>query len=443
MKAVSIVLLLAIVGSSLQQALPAPVQPTADANACSTTLSTNPNIYALKWLESKKVKLNTTPTTYTNTAICGGEWNTYKTCCDADSVREFIKVQNDEIVGRWKNYLAKIGRVRAKLLAGIKGLVSKITVEDTSSRWKMIEKFSLLASRLASVRMMLPTTQSQINLLKEWADKFEDNLKLFREQGKTCFETMKTTRASMLCAICSGRASTFSEAQSANNANFRMTLKGCKDVVNACYPIWKFNFGLTSIVQYVNTVKNAKKASDSNTIKFRNDAVVTEADTTNLKDTFASCNWASQNMTCNSTTVTVDEHAIRLCKIGLVINKENSITEGDENTVDDLGDGDAEEANQEVARPVNPVIIPIPIPNPTPINPKVIVQTARILQASDPQVGVAVSDANAYPGATSDSGLTPATTVESSSVGDAPSHAGILRSMSVLLVLVAVTLFSF
>eukprot|EP01019_Chilodonella_uncinata_P007354 GABU01009366.1.p1 GENE.GABU01009366.1~~GABU01009366.1.p1 ORF type:complete len:199 (-),score=50.58 GABU01009366.1:479-1075(-) len=167
---------------------------------------------------------------------CGGEWNTYKTCCDADSVREFIKVQNDEIVGRWKNYLAKIGRVRAKLLSGIKGLVSKITVEDTSSRWKMIEKYSLLASRLSQVRMMLPTTTPQINLLKEWADKFEDNIKLFREQGKTCFETMKTTRASMLCAVCSGRASTFSEAQSANNANFRMTLKGCKDVVNACYP---------------------------------------------------------------------------------------------------------------------------------------------------------------------------------------------------------------
>lgn len=416
MKISSIVLLLAIIGASLQQTAPAP--------SCSRTDTANNNRFALKWLEDKKVTIHATPQTFTDTTVCGGEWAAQKTCCDLNSVKDFIRNQNENVVNRWKNYIGRLSRVRGKFLAGIKKLVPRMSAADIGNRWKMIEKNSVLASRFQAMRLLLPKTQTDINTLKSWAEQFEENIKIFKDQGKNCFETMKKTRAAMLCAVCSGRATTFSQAQSTDSMTFSMTSKGCKDIVNSCYPIWKFNFGLTSIIQYINTIKNAKKSTNDSQTKFRNDVTLNDEDTSALRETFAACTWASQNMTCsNGTTITIDDHAKRLCRIALVINKENTVTEGDENTIDDLGDSDVDEADQEAAKPVSP-----------PINPPQVMRLMQSAPASDPKVGVAIDDQNGYQGATSESGLTPSTTVESNKAGETQTSFGFVQRISALIV---------
>src|SRR3990167_5107522 len=104
MKISSIVLLLAIIGASLQQTAPAP--------SCSRTDTANNNRFALKWLEDKKVTIHSTPQTFTDTTVCGGNWAHAKTCCDLTSLKEHIRAQNEQVITRWKNYIGKLSRVR-------------------------------------------------------------------------------------------------------------------------------------------------------------------------------------------------------------------------------------------------------------------------------------------------------------------------------------------
>src|SRR3990167_3428901 len=219
MKISSIVLLLAIIGASLQQTAPAP--------SCSRTDTANNNRFALKWLEDKKVTIHSTPQTFTDTTVCGGEWASLKTCCDLQTLKDLIKSQNDHFVSRWKSYIIKLSRVRTKLISGIQKLVPKLTVSDIGKRWLMIEKVGVLASRFSETRHLLPGNDQDLAFLKSWATKFEDNIKMFKEQGKKCFETMKKVRAGIYCAVCSGKSSTYADSQSDSSAVFKIKLSGC------------------------------------------------------------------------------------------------------------------------------------------------------------------------------------------------------------------------
>ena len=105
------------------------------------------------------------------------------------------------------------------------------------------------------------------------------------------------------------------------------------------------------------------------------------------------------------------------------------MTEGDESTVDDLGDSDVDEADQEAARPVSSPVIPA-----IPMDPRMKVATRLLQTTADPKVGVAIDDQNGYQGATSESGLTPSTTVESSKAGETQTSFGFIQRMSALIV---------
>lgn len=425
MKAVSIVLLLAIIGASLQQAAPTP--------SCSSSDTNNANQYALKWLESQKVTLNTTPKTITDTNICGGEWAKSGTCCDVDSLKSFIKGRNDMIAGKWNNFIGKLARVRGKLIGGLKKLTAKLNIKDIKDRAAMITKFPGLLQKFKATQSMLPESQAQIDMLKKWADEFENNIKIFKDQGKSCFDLLKRSRAALLCSVCSGAANTFTAPQNANEINIKINLESCRALTNACFPIWKFNFGLTSILQYINVIKNAKKGDKADT-KFKDELNFSEAQFTELKNTFAACTWdnATKKITCtsetpklmqtsntsngtngsntsnNSTNNTTpynpatDDYLIKLCKIAFVINKDNGIVEGSSDAVDDMNDDDAEEADKDAAKPVG----------------------SRLLQATtaaEPKVGVTVETtpgATTFNSATAESGLTPDSSVSTASAGD-------------------------
>ena len=431
MKAVSIVLLLAIIGASLQQAATTP--------SCSTSDQNNANYYALKWLESQKVTLNTTPKNFTDTNICGGDWAKSGTCCDTDSLKTLIKSRNDAAVTRWTNFIGKLGRVRGKLLGGIKKLVTKLSIKDIKDRFAMISKFSAIAPKFSAVERMLPEVQAHIDMLKKWADDFEANIKNFKDQGKTCFDLAKRSRAALYCSLCSGAANSYTAPQNANEVNIKINLESCRTIVNACFPIWKFNFGLTSVLQYINVIKNAKKSDKADT-KFTDGLGLSAVQVTDLKNSFAACNWDSgaKNVTCtkpvvvqqsntsngtngsnasnnsSNSTVPLDQatsdNLVKLCKLAFTINKDNVFVEGSADAIDDLSDEDADEADKSAATPVS----------------------ARLLQAAtitEPTVGVTVDTNNGttFASVTTDSGLTPEASVTTTSAGDASSSsAGIV-----------------
>src|SRR3990167_2520645 len=156
MKISSIVLLLAIIGASLQQTAPAP--------SCSRTDTANNNRFALKWLEDKKVTIHSTPQTFTDTTVCGGLWAKEKTCCDLASIKDLIRTQNNEYVQRWKSYIRKLARVR-NFFPGISNLISKSTPEAISKRWAMVNKDSLLAAKFKDFKEVIPADNRDFTFL--------------------------------------------------------------------------------------------------------------------------------------------------------------------------------------------------------------------------------------------------------------------------------------
>ena len=425
MKTVSIVLLLAVIGSSLQQAVVTP--------SCSRTNSAN--MYALKWLENNKVTIFDSPKAFNNAAICNGDWNTHGTCCDVDTLKNYIKSQNDVIIGKWGKYISRMARVRGKLISGLKKMVSKLNVKDIKDRADSLNKHGAVYQKFKTSQYMLPENAEQVKYLKDWAETFEENIKTFKAQGATCFDLLKKSRASLLCSVCSGAAGTYTSPQSAAEIAVKITMDSCKAITSACFPIWKFNFGLTSLLQYVNIIKNAKKGDKADT-KFKDELNMSQTQFADLKSTFSACTWNANtktvscegqtnngtngtNATAVTPVITTDEHITKLCKIAFVINKDNAIVEGDADAVDDMDDNDTEDADKDAAKPIS--------------------VTSRLLQTAttDPKVGVTI-DNSGVSTATADSGLTPAGSVATSSAGDAPSSyakivsAGLVAAVAIL-----------
>src|SRR3990167_4547938 len=342
MKISSIVLLLAIIGASLQQTAPAP--------SCSRTDTANNNRFALKWLEDKKVTIHSTPQTFTDTTVCAGEWKSKNTCCDLPTLKEFIQTENSRIVAKWKNYIAKITKFRNQLLPGVLKLVSKLTYADISNRWKIIDNVEALKTQLADARRAVPQDEKDTAFMKDWANKFEDYLRDFRQQGQKCFEMMRTARISAYCGICSGNANNYTEPQNnADKAVFKIPLDSCIEVGNTCFPVWQFNYMLTSVIQTINLLKLDRNPSTSAKIKFRNEVPLREIEGGTIFDAARGCTWANQKLMCGDLPATLQARATHLCTYGMVVNQINSLIEGDENTLDDMADSDSENASTDVS----------------------------------------------------------------------------------------------
>lgn len=413
MKVIAILFAILLIGANAQMVEPTP--------SCST--STGANSIALKWLYDNGVKINTNPVE-ADEKYCNGELKTNKSCCDMQSVVDFVKKQNEAIIGKWRSYINQLARIRHKLIKGLEKLGKKMSSKDIEKKMALIRANSNALAKFKRSIAIMPVTDSQVNFLKTWIQSFEGSIQDFKKSGKACFDAMKNARANLLCAVCSGKAATYTEAQSTADVKFRIPYTACTSLVNSCFPIWKFNFGLASVMQYVSILKNSGKGNGANS-QFQSEAEVTDQDLSTLKDNFQKCNFTDGALKCDLSVIgsKIEDFYTNFCKLGFVANKENAYTEGDESSTKDIEDGDADEVEktagtEEVA--------------------KRILQTAT----TNPNVGIQVSSTgttfNNFASTTSN--IAPSESVDTSKAGDG-SNSGKIITVAISMIAAAIALF--
>jgi hypothetical protein len=378
-----------VFGLSLQQT----VTPTP---SCSLVDTNNQNRFALKWLSSKGITILSAPEKPV-TDICKSEWTTAGTCCKPETVVEYSKQNNEGMAGKWRSYIAKLTKVKHKFMQGLRKIEKKMNAKDIQNKLSKVNQNAALNGKFGQAAMLLPATDAQVKIVKDWILQFDDNIKTFRTQGRECFNTMKTVRSNLLCAACSANAQTYTSAQSDTNVVFRVAQDTCTAVVESCFPIWKFNFYLTTLMQFVNILRLKNKGNSLGS-KFMSQLQMTTATINEVKDSFEKCSiGADKKLTC---TTLVTDHIAKLCKNLFSVNKENGYAEGDDTFDEDVADNEVENLDAEVENTA----------------------AVRLLQTTTAEANVAMEVAPTSSGVFTQGTATgpqvPATSVDTSNAGD-------------------------
>lgn len=400
---VSVVVICLAISLSLQQV-------TEIQKPCSTATADAPaNI--LTWLNSKSIELYTTSALEKDTKVCVGDFNVFGTCCKGASVKTFIDKQNDELIAKWKAYLAALAPIKNKMNAALKRLTNKMSSKDLESKKTLLSNGKNgAASKFKTAFSMLPSNAAQIATLKTFLQDFDTNgIKSFKEQGSKCYEALKVVRANYICALCSTNNALYTKTASSTQIKFKTTIETCSSIVNTCYPIWRFNWLLTTAIQYVLVLRN-KNNADKAEYPLKNSVAMTETTMKNLASTFQFCSIdaATSKLSCpisTLNTVSTDDHIKRLCNEALVLNKENGAIEGDASlgSVDPTEVGKA--ADEDAEGDKNKDDVP-----------------ARVLQVipgAEADVGIEIDSSGTYNTLTSTtSGAVPTASVDTSKAGD-------------------------
>lgn len=415
---ISLCLLTILLGVSLQQT----------PETCSLA-STNPNQPVLNWLKRKNVTILEMPDKNVDKSICGGIWTEKGTCCKLDSIQEFIKKSNQRIADKWGRYMKRLTRIKTKLAKPFLKIIKSVKVTTLKSRIELMKVNKKMDHSFSKVYSIVPETKEQLESLQATMDGFDAKIQEFKTKGKECFDAMKTFRANMMCAVCSASASQYTKTQSDSEAMFKIDSASCSALVARCYPVWKFNFDLATMAQFFASLRAKFKAGNTVSSKFKSEKEVSTTDLETIKDDFAHCKPTSATdptLTCDSAktkVVTVETVTARFCSKLLSVTQENSYIEGDESIDEDIDDKDADEAEKTADETAKEETTSGPV-------------ASRILQTSDINIGVEVTNSGAYQNLlNSNSGLVPQGSVESSTAGDssASKSARIVAVFSVML----------
>lgn len=425
---VCLIFITAMIGYSTQQSVVA--QPT-----CSVTES-NANYPVLKWLKSQNVTILEMPDKNVDKAICGGNWAEKGTCCQVESIKEFIKKSNDRVTSKWGRYVSRISRIKGKLMQAFKKIIKAIKINSIKSKVNLMKVDKRMDSSFSKVFSMLPTTDEQLQSLKATIEGFEDKLAEFKKKGKECFDSMKSFRANMMCAACSATAAQYSSGQSLVEAKFKVDYSTCSALVTKCFSVWKFNFDLATMTQFFSALRTKGKSAKSFSSKYKSEKEVSSIDLENLKDDFAHCKLSADKdakIVCDAEKLkisTVEVVTARFCNKLMSATQENSYVEGDESVDADIDDKDVNEADKTADETAK-----------EDANSGTVV--SRLLQSAtntEMNIGVEITNTGAYQNLLdSNSGLTPSASVDLSTAGDntKPAYAGIFAVASVLIVLTA------
>lgn len=426
---VSAVVICLAIGLSLQQAVPVTQEKK---QVCSST-ATDSLSNIRKWLKAQSIELYDNSAVEKDSKVCVGDFDVYGTCCKGASVKTYIDKQNDALIAKWKAYLSALAPIKNKMSAALKRLAGKMSSKDLENKKALLGNG---ASAFKAALKMLPSTPAQVVTLRNFLQDFDTKgISGFKAQGSKCYDLLKTARANSICALCSTNNDAYtSSATSTTDAvkiKFKTTLEACRSIVDACYPIWRFNWLLTTSIQYVLVLRNKGKG-DKATYPLKNSFTMTDETMTNLASTFNACSVDSttNKIACTGSTPTTDDHYKRLCTQALVLNKENGAIEGDASlgTVDPTEVGKAADEDAEGDKTKDEAV-------------------ARLLQAVTPstlpesEVGLEVDTTGTYALTSSTTGVIPTASVDTSKAGDetssiamkiAVSLFGLLASLVVL-----------
>jgi hypothetical protein len=178
------------------------------------------------------IKLHLKPSREANLLACNDEFSKYNTCCETESLQDFMEKGVEADALRWNNALKNMHIFRKEVIEKRDILVAKI-----ADLLKSLEQ----AVREGRVRQVGLDAAKMLNkylpmINKTYHNKTEKN---YRAEAQACFDEVSTLRKNSLCLVCSGRSSIFFNGQ-------RMTIKQrtCESLIESCFNTFSFMFSV-------------------------------------------------------------------------------------------------------------------------------------------------------------------------------------------------------
>lgn len=84
--------------------------------------------------------------------------------------------------------------------------MTKMNLYDIKNKISNVKANPKVAEKFKNSEAILPETTKDISDLKDFVEKFEDQIKMFKTEGKKCFDALKRARSNIFCVACSARA---------------------------------------------------------------------------------------------------------------------------------------------------------------------------------------------------------------------------------------------
>lgn len=207
------------------------------------------NTNLLKFFQGS-VKFHQNVTKELSVQACLYEFQTYGTCCETESLKEYmIKIVEADAL-RWGNAIKRTWVFNKEILPNTKKIVEKINallpaIKEQVNTQKM-------SKNVLDAAVFLSTNLPKINdtrLLKLEND-YKDNVQV-------CFDSISAYRKSAMCLACSGRGQIFYDG---NKMNIKFS--NCEAILSECIPAFQYMINVIGTIKALFEVVNGVKRED-------------------------------------------------------------------------------------------------------------------------------------------------------------------------------------
>ena len=174
------------------------------------------------------VKPHRVVTKESRTYACLYEFEGYGTCCDTESLREYMVKIIEADALRWNNaikssylFTQEIFNNREAIITKAKALLPHVQSEvgTTKMNQSAVDAINMITSVLSQL-----TNES----LRSLEQNYKDN-------SQFCYDTISNYRKSAVCLVCSGRAQVFYDGK-------KLTIKqsSCEALLSECLPTFQY-----------------------------------------------------------------------------------------------------------------------------------------------------------------------------------------------------------
>lgn len=195
------------------------------------TTSQSCNRETLKYFQNS-IKFHYRPTLEANWHACHDEFSKYKSCCETESLKDYMQkaVESDSL--RWNNALKSVYIFRNEIINNLDALVAKVKelfpLIDPAVRESRVKQIGYDSAKM--LNKFLPL------LTKEYYNETELH---YRKEAQSCFDEVSTLRKNALCLVCSGRSLTYF-----NGERMNIKQRTCEGLTESCYNSFSFMFSI-------------------------------------------------------------------------------------------------------------------------------------------------------------------------------------------------------
>lgn len=176
---------------------------------------------------------------------CENEFKLSGSCCESESLRDFIIRNTAADTLRWNNAIKSTYHFKTEILPNVNDIYNKVV--------------SLLPYIRGEVRMgrmpqhiLSAASFAAEHIRKITGQDYQRREDLYKLNAQTCFQELAWARNSALCTLCSSRPETFY-----NGDRLRIKLRSCESVLQSCFETFRFMFMNMAIPRALYDITNA------------------------------------------------------------------------------------------------------------------------------------------------------------------------------------------